>query len=111
MGVAFWLTSCSALFSGFLGPSQLYSVFDWRLLYRVPTSCVPWGRGRPSSVTCLLPMRLKGKAALMVGYHDGCYSVWTREYFGSIKCQHVVIAHSDALDSLAESGGQVISGS
>lgn len=56
-------------------------------------------------------MRLKGKAALMVGYHDGCYSVWTREYFGSIKCQHVVIAHSDALDSLAESGGQVISGS
>ncbi len=89
---------------------QVFSVFDWRLMYRVPVTCVPFGRRRPSAVTALLPLRLRGLSALVVGHHDGCFSVWTREGFGSLRCEQVVVAHSDSIGALVDSGGQVITG-
>ena len=83
------------------GSLQLFSMFDWKFLYRIPPSRVPWGRGRPSAVRSIIQLT-ELAARIIVGYHDGCFSVWRRHGFGSFKCEHVVIAHSDAVSALAQ---------
>jgi hypothetical protein len=73
------------------GSLQLYSVFDWTLMYRLPCPVTSSSRGSSIPVSALVQLP---DGRLAVGYDNGVVVVWRRKRFGMLRIDTAFAAHS-----------------